>query len=235
MPPFPFYSFISFFSFMKELFEGVFEHKGKILTKNLVPGQAVYGEKLFRVKGTEYREWIPFRSKLCAAIKNGLKKLPLLKGSNVLYLGIAEGTTASHISDIIGKNGIIFGVDLSEKTMKKLLRLCEERSNIIPILADANKPEEYAGYLEEHKIDALYQDVSQKNQAEIFNKNAEFFLEKKGVGLIAIKAQSVSSTRSPGKVFAEQEKILEKRFKILQSINLKPFEKDHVFYLMERK
>ncbi len=220
---------------MKQLFAGVFEHRGITLTKNLVQGQRVYGEKLLKLKGTEYREWVPFRSKLCAAIKNGLKTLPLKKGSNVLYLGIAEGTTASHISDIIGKEGIIFGVDVSEKTMKRLLGLCEKRENILPVLADASKPEQYAEYLQGHKITLLYQDVSQKNQAEIFNKNARAFLEKGAFGMIAIKAQSISSTKPASKVFAEQEKILKQEFKVLQAINLKPFEKDHVLFLLEKE
>jgi len=220
---------------MKQLFGGVFEHKNRILTKNLVLKQQVYGEKLLKLKGREYREWAPFRSKLCAAIKNGLKTLPLKQGSNVLHLGIAEGTTASHISDIIGKKGIIFGVDVSEKTMKRLLGLCEKRENILPILADANKPEEYAEHLKGYKIRLLFQDVAQKNQAEIFNKNARAFLEKGAFGMIAIKAQSISSTKPASKVFAEQERILKQEFKILQAIHLKPFEKDHMFFLLEKE
>ena len=93
---------------MKQIFSGVFEHKGKIFTKNLVPGTKVYGEALLKESGVEYREWIPWRSKLGAAIKNSLKKLPLNAGNNVLYLGSSEGTTPSHISDIIGKEGLLF-------------------------------------------------------------------------------------------------------------------------------
>ncbi len=220
---------------MKQLFEGVFEHKGKIFTKNLALGQRVYGEKLLKLKGIEYREWIPFRSKLCAAIKNGLKKLPLEKGSNVLYLGIAEGTTASHISDIVEESGAVFGVDVSEKTMKKLLSVCEKRENILPVLADASKPEQYAEYLKGMTVNVLYQDVAQKNQAEIFNRNARAFLKKGAFGMIAIKAQSISSTKPTSKVFAEQEKILKKEFKVLEAINLKPFEKDHAFFLLEKR
>jgi len=219
---------------MKELFKGVWNRKGIILTKNAVPGKRVYGERLYTVNSAEYREWVPNRSKLCAAIRNGLGEMPLKNGSKVLYLGVAEGTTASHISDIVGEKGAVFGVDLSEKTMKKLLAVCEERKNIIPVLADANKPGEYAKYLEGQRIGVLYQDVSQKNQAEIFNKNARF-LKKGAFGMIAVKAQSVSSTRPAEKVFKEQEAVLEREFKVVQRINLKPFEKDHLFYLLRRK
>jgi rRNA 2'-O-methyltransferase fibrillarin len=31
-------------------------------------------------------------------------------GSRVLYLGAASGTTVSHVSDIIGPTGIVYGV-----------------------------------------------------------------------------------------------------------------------------
>ncbi len=219
---------------MKEIFQGVFESRGKILTRNLVPGTRVYGEKLFSVKRKEYREWIPFRSKLCAAIKNGLKKLPLESGDNVLYLGAAEGTTASHLSDIIGRDGMLFGVDIAEKTMKKFLEVCECRGNMVPLLADAGSPESYAEYIRGIEIDLLYQDIAQKNQAEIFNRNARAFLKKGASGIIAVKAQSVSSTRAPEKIFAEQESVLKKEFKVLQAVNLKPFEKDHVLYVLEK-
>lgn len=220
---------------MKQLFPGVFSFKGKILTKNLAPKQAVYGERLIKLKGIEYREWIPFRSKIGAAIKNGLKELPLFEGSNVLYLGIAEGTTASHVSDIVGKKGIVFGVDISEQTMKKLLLVCESRENIVPILADANKPEDYKEYLQDSKIDLIFQDVAQKNQVEIFKKNVDAFLSKDGFGMLALKAKSVSSSESTSKIFSEAEKEIKKSFEIIQSINLKPFEKDHMFYLLKKK
>jgi fibrillarin-like pre-rRNA processing protein len=124
-------------------FEGVFRLDGKILTLNLVPGEKVYGEELIKIKDVEYREWVPFRSKPAAAIKKGLKIFPLKKGMKILYLGIASGTTASHFSDIIGKEGIIYGVEISETPLRDLIQVAEKRGNIIPILADARMPEKY--------------------------------------------------------------------------------------------
>ena len=62
---------------MKQIFQGVFEANKKIFTKNLVPGKSVYGELLVKENSLEFREWVPWRSKLGAAIKNGLKQLPL--------------------------------------------------------------------------------------------------------------------------------------------------------------
>jgi len=221
---------------MKQIFPGVFENQKKIFTKNLVPGKSVYGELLvIKENALEFREWVPWRSKLGAAIKNGLKQLPLKEGSNVLYLGSSEGTTASHVSDIIGENGLLFGVDVAEKVMRKFVSLCELRKNMLPILADADRPETYEKELEGIAIDLLYQDISQKNQAEIFNKNAELFLHKGKFGLITIKAKSISQFLNPEKVFAQEKKTLEKQFKILQQVNLAPFEKHHCMFLCEKK
>jgi len=73
----------------------------RLCTKNLAVGYRVYGERLVRYKDVEYREWNAFRSKLAGAIMKGLKYNPIYRGSKVLYLGIASGTTASHISDIV--------------------------------------------------------------------------------------------------------------------------------------
>jgi len=220
---------------MKQIFSGIFSHEGKLLTQNLVQGEKVYGERLVTQGSKEFREWIPWRSKLAAGIKNGLKEVPLHKGATVLYLGSAEGTTPSHVSDIIGSKGLLFGVDVSERVMRKFIQLCEQRENMVPILGNANTPTAYKEYIEGHKIDLLFQDISQKNQAEIFNKNASAFLPKGKQGLIAIKAKSISQSKSPEKIFEKEIKELEKKFKIKQVVLLKPFEKDHAIVLGEKK
>ena len=46
--------------------------------------------------------WNPFRSKLAAAIVGGVGNIYMPPGSKVLYLGAANGTTVSHVSDIVG-------------------------------------------------------------------------------------------------------------------------------------
>lgn len=84
--------------------------KGKedaLATRNLVPGESVYGEKRVSVKNddgtdTEYRVWNPFRSKLAASIMAGVEDTHIKPGSKVLYLGAASGTTVSHVSDLVG-------------------------------------------------------------------------------------------------------------------------------------
>ncbi|CAH2077962.1 unnamed protein product, partial [Thlaspi arvense] len=94
---------------------GVFIAKGKedaLVTRNLVPGEAVYNEKRISVQnedGTkvEYRVWNPFRSKLAAAILGGVDNIWIKPGAKVLYLGAASGTTVSHVSDLVGPARIL--------------------------------------------------------------------------------------------------------------------------------
>jgi fibrillarin-like rRNA methylase len=82
-----------------------------LVTKNLVPGESVYGEKRISVDvggdgvdstKVEYRVWNPFRSKLAAGVLGGMDKIFIAPGSKVLYLGAASGTSVSHVADIVG-------------------------------------------------------------------------------------------------------------------------------------
>ncbi|MEM2960201.1 MAG: fibrillarin-like rRNA/tRNA 2'-O-methyltransferase, partial [Candidatus Bathyarchaeia archaeon] len=85
----------------------------RIASRNLSPGRDVYGERLIRYKDAEYRLWDPYRSKIAAAILKGLKHLPIKSGHKILYLGAASGTTASHVSDIVGEDGHVFCVEFA--------------------------------------------------------------------------------------------------------------------------
>jgi len=215
-------------------FEGVFLIDHQLATINLTPGHKVYGEQLIKEKNIEYRIWDFWRSKPAAAIKNGLKEFPLKKGMKILYLGIASGTTASHLSDIIGKEGIIYGVDVAERVLRELVTHAEKRGNIIPILADARKPEEYEKNILE-KVDLLYEDVADPDQIQILIRNAEKFLKSKGFAMIAIKSQSISSTKPPREVYEECLEKLKKHFEISDKVELDPYEKAHLFLTMRLK
>jgi fibrillarin-like pre-rRNA processing protein len=201
----------------------------KILaTKNLAPGVQVYGERLFKVGGEEYRAWSPYRSKLSAAIWNKIKQIYVTEGFRVLYLGCATGTTASHVSDIIGSNGIIYGVDFAPRVMMQFKQnVVQHRKNVIPIFADARKPKEYAHIV--GKVDLIYCDVAQPEQAKILVDNAILTLKNGGHGMIAVKARSIDSVEEPELVYKREIRILEENsFKILEVVNLEPYEKDHV-------
>lgn len=211
--------------------------KEEIATKNLIPNEKVYGEQLFEItdenkENIEYRAWNPRRSKLAAAILNGLEKLEINEDSKILYLGASTGTTVSHISDIVIK-GIIYAIEFSPVSMRKLVRLCEKRPNIAPILGDATKPKSYIHYLE--KVDLIYCDVAQPNQTELFIENIKLFLKEEGLGIIMIKSRSIDVNKKPQKVFKEEEKKLkENGFFVLEKVKLEPYEKDHICLLVKR-
>jgi fibrillarin-like pre-rRNA processing protein len=217
---------------MKEIFPRVWRKGEFILTENLIPGSKVYGEQLIREKKVEYRVWNPYRSKPAAAIARGLRNFPLKKGMKILYLGIASGTTASHFSDIIGKEGVIYGVEISERSIRDLNYVAENRGNIIPILANAKKPEDYSWV---EPVDVVFQDVATGDQSEILIRNCEKFLEPKGFALISIKSRSIDVTKTPKEIYRQELSKLEKHFEILEKVELDPYEKDHMLVVMRRK
>ena len=204
----------------------------QLATENLVVGTSVYGEQLIKSGDKEYRIWNPTRSKLAASLLNGMEKLDIPENSKVLYLGASTGTTVSHISDII-KDGLIYAVEFSPVTAKKLVRLANQRTNIAPILGDATKPKEYLNIVE--KVDLVYCDVAQPTQTELFVKNMNIFAKEDGKGLLMLKARSIDVVQKPKKIFKEEEKKLkEKGFTVLEKIKLEPYEKDHIAFLVEK-
>ncbi len=209
----------------------VFLKGDEVATRNLTPGISVYGEELI-TEDVEYRLWNPRRSKLSAAILNGLKNLDIKNDDKVLYLGASTGTTVSHISDI-AYNGRIYAVEFSPVTAKKLTRLSRQRHNIYPILGDATKPKEYMNMVE--NVDFLYCDVAQPTQSELFMKNMNLFSKDNTLGMITIKARSIDVVQKPKKIFKQEEKkFKEKGFKIIEKVKLEPYEKDHIAFLVEK-
>ena len=200
-----------------------------ISTKSLVPGTSVYGEKLVKEGEDEFRLWSPRRSKLSAAIKRGLREMPIQPGSKVLYLGAASGTTVSHCSDIVGPKGVIYAVEFSQRTVRDLVQLAAVRPNIIPILDDARHPTRYAP-LVSGSIEVVYQDVAQPNQASILYENLKTFCSFGAWGMLAIKARSIDSTSSLEEVYSREIAELDnKGLEIVENINLEPLDKDHRF------
>ena len=215
---------------MKEIFPGIFKD-GKILyTINLTPGTRIYGEKLIK-KDVEFREWEAQRSKLAAAILKGLKTLPVKHAAKVLYLGASTGTTVSHVSDIAGKEGAVYAVEFSERVFRNLLDLARQRRNIVPLLADARKPDEYP-WIE--KCDVLYCDIAQPDQTEIAMSNFDEFVEE-GYLLLVVKSQSIDVVKEPKKVYEEEKKKLEESgFDVLELIDLEPYEEKHAMIVAKK-
>jgi fibrillarin-like pre-rRNA processing protein len=223
---------------MHQIFPGVYSLGGKeFATLSLAPGIKVYGEDTIRQGASEYRAWNPFRSKLGAAIAKGIQKLPIGPGSNVLYLGAASGTTASHVSDLVGANGIVLCVEFAPRTMRDLVKVCEQRPNMLPMLNDARLTDDYADVVNDAcggAVDVVFEDVSDPEQARILIANARF-LRKGGIAMIAVKARSISGTGDVKKIFAQvEEQLLAADFKLIEKLDLEPFELDHEMLVLEK-
>ena len=104
----------------------------QLATLSLAPGTSVYGETRFRVNGIEYRIWDPYRSKLAGAILKGELPTDVIKsGDKVLYLGASTGTTISHVSDIVGSEGLVVGVELSARVGREFIEhVAKARPNV---------------------------------------------------------------------------------------------------------
>ena len=202
-------------------------------TVNLAPGRTVYGETLVRTDERELRVWDPYRSKLAAVIMKGLRHLTMRAGVKVLYLGAASGTTCSHVSDLIGREGRLYCVEFSPRAMRELVRnLCEYRPNVFPVLADARFPERYRSFV--GQVDAAYCDIAQPEQAKILADNCDQFLADRGVAMLAVKARSIDVTRRPTEVFKAEAEVLRSRgFHVLQQILLEPYDRDHAMIVVQ--
>lgn len=220
-----------------EKFQGIYwahlENSRRLATLNLALGTTVYGEQLITYRQKEYRLWNPFRSKFAAAIMKGLQRVPIQPKHVVLYLGAASGTTASHVSDIVGAKGHVYCVEFAPRSMRDLTNnVCKFRANMSPILADARFPERYRMLVE--VVDDIYCDVAQPDQAHILADNAELFLKSKGEVMLAIKASSIDVTKEPSEVYKREIETLQKRdFNIAEVVNLEPYDKAHVMVVAD--
>jgi len=210
---------------------GIYKRNDRLYTVNpeACRGIKVYNEQLITDNDREYRSWNPYRSKLAAALLKGLS-VNLSADAHVLYLGAATGTTVSHLSDIV-TSGVIYAVESSPVAIISLLKVAEKRQNIIPILSDANHPERYQQMVS--SVDMVYQDISQRNQADIFTRNIQAYLKSNGTGLIMVKARSIDVALKPKQAYALVCGSLQKQnFRIKKTVELAPFEKDHAAILM---
>ena len=209
-------------------FNGITMFSGKIATRNKTPGYRVYDEKLIEQNNSEFRIWDPYRSKLGAAIMKGLKSFPINRNSKVLYLGASSGTTASHVADIAES---VYCVEFSKRMMRELLHVTMKKNNMIPVLGDAKRPDEYLHNI--GGVDVIFQDVAQRNQAEILIKNTKVFSPR--YAMLSIKSRSISASKTPKQVFREEIEKLKEKFEVLEIIDLRPYEKDHVLVNLEVK
>ena len=206
----------------------------RLYTLSLDGKQSKFEEETVKEGDKVYREWDSRRSKLGAAIKNKLKYLPIRPGKTVLYLGAANGYTPSFVSDIVGDKGFVFCIDFAALPLRDLYFLAQSRGNMVAMLYDANKIEEYkekVGF-----VDVVYQDIAQRNQTQIFIKNMDRFLKPRGYGLLAVKSRSIDVAKRPREVYNEQkDMIVTAGYEVLEMIDLGPHERDHAMVVCRKK
>ena len=223
-----------------EKFEGIYviefeDGSEKLATINLAPGIKVYGEQLVKFDDKEFRIWNPYRSKLAGAILKGVAKNPIKPGTKILYLGVASGTTPSHVSDIIGPKGVLYGVEFAPRVMREFIeKVASHRENVIPLLADARFPTKYAHIVE--LVDVIYADIAQPFQSKIVADNADVFLKDGGWIMMAIKAMSIDVTKEPSETYKREITHLEDRgYKVEDVVHLEPYDVAHAFVVARKE
>jgi fibrillarin-like pre-rRNA processing protein len=177
----------------------------------------VYSERMLG----NARVWDPFRSKLAALFHEGTG-VEITSDTRVLYLGAANGTTVSHVADYAD---VVYAVEFAPRPMQDLLEVARRRKNIVPIMADATRPEQYAPLVE--MVDLLYQDVAQPDQAMIAIRNSAF-LKPDGKMILMLKTRSVDVRKEPGVVFEETvNALVSAGFVVQESLWLLPYHQDH--------
>ena len=177
----------------------------------------VYNERMLG----NARVWDPFRSKLAALYHEGTG-VEITADTRVLYLGAANGTTVSHVADYAD---VVYAVEFAPRPMQDLLEVARRRKNIVPIMADATRPEQYAPLVE--TVDLLYQDVAQPDQATIAIRNSAF-LRHGGKMVLMLKTRSVDVRKEPDIVFQETvDALTSAGFVVQESLWLAPYHQDH--------
>ena len=177
----------------------------------------VYSERMLG----NTRVWDPFRSKLAALYHEG-KGVEITSDTRVLYLGAANGTTVSHVADYAD---VVYAVEFAPRPMQDLLEVARRRKNIVPIMADATRPEQYAPLVE--TVDLVYQDVAQPEQAMIAIRNSAF-LKPDGKMILMLKTRSVDVRKEPAVVFEETlNALVSAGFVMQESLWLLPYHQDH--------
>ena len=196
----------------------------KIATLNLSVGSKEKDEGIIKMNGNEYRIWKPYRSKLAAAIINGMEIFPILKKSKILYFDATMENTASYISDIVGNDGKIFVVVNSNKPSNFMQKMVDKRSNVTMIHHTEN--------LAQHKsindkVDVIYMNVSDKNNLDIAILNSKAYLKDGGYLLLVVKTADISVNKYGAEPENNQRKKIRMLFEMIQEINLADFFKDN--------
>ena len=168
---------------------------------------------LNKSKENKYRIWKPYRSKLAAAIINGIEIFPILKKSKILYYDTFMENTVNHISDIIGMDGKIF-IPKNYVHSNFLQNINSNVTNIL-IINDIKKSTI-------DNVDVLYVDALDKNFLDIVI-NSKVHLKNDGYLMLVIKTDEIFENKSSSGQQKDRYKKIKSLFSIIQEINLAVF------------
>ena len=185
--------------------------------KLLSPGRILPGDRVYH----GMRIWDPAHSKVAALCH--VHGEPPVTNASVLYLGAASGSTVSFLSDYAE---IVYAVEFSPRSVRDLIRLAYERSNIIPIFEDARYPERYLPFVE--PVDLLIQDIAQRDQADIAIRNLSF-LKQNGHFILFLKLFSMGIEKKREELTDDVLKLIKCAGIIdINVINLDTYQSGHV-------
>ena len=234
---------------MKEIriFQIQIGDKEQLATKNIVEGTKTHKEKIVIVNDEEFLEWNPYKSKLAAAIRNGLQILPIIKNSKVVCINPLEESTILHISNIVGSEGSVFVIDVDKNKKSFLNKLADTHKNIIQIYDTVDELPSSSSIT--GKVDALYVDIPESEQIEQIVEKYGSLLKNEGFLMFVTKKDDAIFENDIVRWMAEQragfDKIreittkLKSQFEIIQEINLgvnyvmEPYHKLHAFILAQ--
>ncbi|CAN1255633.1 rRNA 2'-O-methyltransferase fibrillarin 2 [Linum perenne] len=171
---------------------------------------------------TEYRIWNPIRSKLAAAIQCGVENIWVKPGSRVLYMGDICGTTVSHLSDLVGPDGLVYAVGESDV----VVNMSEKRSNVIPIYADYFVSVTYRMFVS--MVDVLCAVIDDNQEVCALVMNTLHYLRTGGHFLFSTKASYVFINSENEIAFKDIAPREQKEYKVHEKIELDQLHKDRV-------
>jgi hypothetical protein len=116
----------------------------------------------------EYKVLNPYHFKLAADVFGGVHNIWIAPGQRVLYLGATSGTTVTHVSYIVGLEGLIYAVAFSHRSGRNLVNMANKRTNVITIIEDARYPARY--WLLVGMVDVIFSDGAQPDQARLLSQ-----------------------------------------------------------------
>jgi len=168
--------------------------------------------------------WSPERCPLAAALALGVDELGVGPGRTVLCLGVGGGETVCRLSDVVGSRGRVYAVEKDPGASRGLVRICRQRPNVVPIVADARSPFKYASAA--GAVDALVADLDRPDdEASILAANALHFLKPGGTVVLVAGPDGGGGAAAVERGEAALRGVRHGRIRDVRGVELEPYQK----------